>query len=305
MGESVNATTVACLSPTSKVLPPLKHWRRCLSKNTSRFQLKHWDTTLGKSVCDSQHNSVSGLPLRHPLVEGRRPWSHNLKRCCTRSCETHLTTLMTSFKFSGTGKSTNRSTVCCCTRANVSIISSNIWGTGTCSTVSFKGVDCFFQRTEALEPARQSHSKGWLFLSKNRGTGTCSTVRCCTRPKGVDCFFQDLKEPAHPPYATHSEFTNCPRTTAVLGELATLSSNDGSLKRVEQKTVSSQILIYANENMNRTHIDTTGNRLRLMDGERLSEGLIWMAQHSSGSRMRSRHDRNMLVHRTTLTKLMR
>ena len=44
----------------------------------------------------------------------------------------------------------------------------------------------------------------------------------------------------------------------------------GSLQRVEQETVSSQNLANAIDNMNRTRIDATGNRLRLMDGERLS-----------------------------------
>ena len=43
----------------------------------------------------------------------------------------------------------------------------------------------------------------------------------------------------------------------------------GSLQRVEQESVPSQNLANANENMNRTRIAATGNRLRLKDGERL------------------------------------
>ena len=43
----------------------------------------------------------------------------------------------------------------------------------------------------------------------------------------------------------------------------------GSLQRAEQETVSLHNLANAMENMNRTRIDATGNRLRLMDGERL------------------------------------
>ena len=43
----------------------------------------------------------------------------------------------------------------------------------------------------------------------------------------------------------------------------------GTLKRDEQETVSSQSLANAIENMSKTRIDATGNRLRLKDGERL------------------------------------
>ena len=68
----------------------------------------------------------------------------------------------------------------------------------------------------------------------------------------------------------NSELTNCPRTAAVLGELATQwEYMMGSLQRVEQDTVSSQNLASAIENMNRTRIDAAGIRLRLKDGERL------------------------------------
>ena len=62
----------------------------------------------------------------------------------------------------------------------------------------------------------------------------------------------------------NSELTNCPRTAAVLGELAAQW-----LQRVEQETVSSQNLANAVENMSKTRIDATGSRLRLKDGERL------------------------------------
>ena len=68
----------------------------------------------------------------------------------------------------------------------------------------------------------------------------------------------------------NSELTNCLRTVAELGELATQwQQMMGSLQRVEQETVSSQNLINASENMNWTRIDATGHRLRLKDGERL------------------------------------
>ena len=68
----------------------------------------------------------------------------------------------------------------------------------------------------------------------------------------------------------NSELTNCPRTAAVLGELATQwQQMMGSLQRVEQETVSSQSLANIVENMSKTRIDATGNRLLLNDGERL------------------------------------
>ena len=74
--------------------------------------------------------------------------------------------------------------------------------------------------------------------------------------------------------ATHgilnSELTNCPRTAAVLGELAApWQQMMGTLQRIEQETVSSQSLANAVENIKKTRIDATGNRLRLKDGERL------------------------------------
>ena len=66
------------------------------------------------------------------------------------------------------------------------------------------------------------------------------------------------------------ELTNCPRTAAVLGELAAQwHQKMGRLQRVEQETVLSQSLANDISNVSNTRIDATGNRLRLMDGERL------------------------------------
>ena len=68
----------------------------------------------------------------------------------------------------------------------------------------------------------------------------------------------------------NSELTTCPRTAAVLRELASQwQQMMASLQRVEQETVSSQNLASAFEKMNETRIDATGNSLRLRDGERL------------------------------------
>ena len=159
--------------------------------------------------------------------------------------------------------------------------------------------------SETLAPARQSHSKGLTVSFKEPRHWNLLDSPLLHSSKRCRLFLPRSEEPAHPQYATQLS------SRIVHGRLRYWESSQlchqmmGSLWRVEQKTVSSQILIFAVDNMNRTHIDKTGNRLRLMDGERLSEGLIWMAQHSSGSRMRSRHDRDMLLHRTTLTKLMR
>ena len=66
------------------------------------------------------------------------------------------------------------------------------------------------------------------------------------------------------------ELTNCPRTVAVLGELAAQWQQImRTLQQVEQETTSSQNLAYAIENLSRTRSDATGSRLRLKDGERL------------------------------------
>ena len=61
-----------------------------------------------------------------------------------------------------------------------------------------------------------------------------------------------------------NELTYCPRTTAVLGELAAQW-----LQRIEQEAVSSQSLANVIENIGRTRTDVTAGRLRLKDGERL------------------------------------
>ena len=64
------------------------------------------------------------------------------------------------------------------------------------------------------------------------------------------------------------ELTNCPRTAAVLVDLAAQwQQMMGTLQRVERETVSSQSLANI-EKMSKTRVDATGNRLRLKDGER-------------------------------------
>ena len=68
----------------------------------------------------------------------------------------------------------------------------------------------------------------------------------------------------------NSELTNCPRTAAVLGELAAQwQQMMGTLQRVEQEAVSSQSLANAIESIGRTRTEATAVRLRLKDGERL------------------------------------
>ena len=68
----------------------------------------------------------------------------------------------------------------------------------------------------------------------------------------------------------NSVLTNCPRTAAVLGELAAQwQQMMGTLQRIEQDAVSSQSLANVIENIGRTRTDVTAGRLRLKDGERL------------------------------------
>ena len=68
----------------------------------------------------------------------------------------------------------------------------------------------------------------------------------------------------------NNELTTCPRTAAVLGELAAQwQQMMVTLQRVEQETVSSQNLAYVIENLRKTRSDVTGSRLRLKHGERL------------------------------------
>ena len=74
--------------------------------------------------------------------------------------------------------------------------------------------------------------------------------------------------------ATHSllngDLTKCPRTVAVLGELAAQwQQMMRTLHQVEQETTSSQNSASAIENLSRTRSDAMGSRLRLKDGERL------------------------------------
>ena len=67
----------------------------------------------------------------------------------------------------------------------------------------------------------------------------------------------------------NNELTNCPRTAAVLEELAAQRQQMVvSIQRIEQEAVSSQNMDNAMENLSRTRSDTTGSRLRLKDGER-------------------------------------
>ena len=68
----------------------------------------------------------------------------------------------------------------------------------------------------------------------------------------------------------NSELTNCPRTAAVLGELAAQWQQMlGTLQRVEQEAVSSRSLANAIGSIGRTRTEATAGRLRLKDGERL------------------------------------
>ena len=68
----------------------------------------------------------------------------------------------------------------------------------------------------------------------------------------------------------NSELTNCPRTAAVLGELAAQwQQMMGTLQRVEQEAVSPQNLANAIESIGRTRTEATAGRPRLKDGERL------------------------------------
>ena len=68
----------------------------------------------------------------------------------------------------------------------------------------------------------------------------------------------------------NSELTNCPRTAAVLGEMAAQWQQImGPLQRVEQEAVSSQSLTNAIESIGRSRTEATAGRLRLKDGERL------------------------------------
>ena len=68
----------------------------------------------------------------------------------------------------------------------------------------------------------------------------------------------------------NSDLTNCPRTAAVLGEVAAQwQQMMETLQRVEQEAVSSQNMADAIENLSRTRSGSPGCRLRLKDRERL------------------------------------
>ena len=67
-----------------------------------------------------------------------------------------------------------------------------------------------------------------------------------------------------------SKLTNCPRTAAVLGEVAAQwQQMMETLQRVELEAVSSQNMADAIENLSRTRSGAPGCRLRLKDRERL------------------------------------
>ena len=67
-----------------------------------------------------------------------------------------------------------------------------------------------------------------------------------------------------------SEFTNCPRAVAALGELAAQwQQMMVSLRRVEQEAMSSQSQANAIKGLSRTRTEAAGDPLRLKDGERL------------------------------------
>ena len=55
-----------------------------------------------------------------------------------------------------------------------------------------------------------------------------------------------------------------------------------TLQRVERDTVSSQKLANTIENLNRTRIDATGNRLRLKDGEPFAPKNWWGSTSLAG-----------------------
>ena len=102
--------------------------------------------------------------------------------------------------------------------------------------------------------------------------GSSETIRVSSIIGGGACVTESMSVLMDP--ATYgilnSELTNCSRTAALLGKLAIQWRQImGFLQRVEQETVASQNLFNTIENMNKTRIDATGNRLRLKDGERL------------------------------------
>ena len=112
-----------------------------------------------------------------------------------------------------------------------------------------------------------------------------------------------------------SELTNCPRTAAVLGEMAAQwQQMMGTHQRVEQEVVSSQSLANAVENINKMRIDATGGQLRLKDGERLypkswpgSASLAGFAREVAAwlACVDPKHEAGKLIQRTTKGALPR
>ena len=81
----------------------------------------------------------------------------------------------------------------------------------------------------------------------------------------------------------HSKLPNCPRTVAVLGELASQwPQMMAALQRVDQETLSSQNMANAVENMNKARTDSAGSRLRRKDGERLCPKSWWCSTALGG-----------------------
>ena len=90
--------------------------------------------------------------------------------------------------------------------------------------------------------------------------------------RGEVCVTESMSVLADP--ATYcifnSELTHCPRTAAILGEMATQWKHImASLQRGEQETATIQNLANAIQDLNRTRIHPTANRLRLKDVEEL------------------------------------
>ena len=70
----------------------------------------------------------------------------------------------------------------------------------------------------------------------------------------------------------------------------------GAFQRVEQETVSSQCLANAIENMSRTRIDATGNRLQLKTNNKSIQKASQAAHHWQGSRVKSLNGWDMSFH---------
>ena len=140
------------------------------------------------------------------------------------------------------------------------------------------GNDLFIGKNEAYIMNRKKEEKSVL-----RKGATCTSSTLFVKvPAGATAPADLMTKTQLGPNVTESmsvvadpatygiELANCPRTAAALGRVGdSMATNDGSLQRFEQETVTSQNLANAIENMSRTRIDATGLRLRLQDGERL------------------------------------